>query len=248
MRKTVFDLDFKLIRTDRPSQRDARKRTRAFELWQRTWAETFKELGVDRRLNSDDFLHRELGGLFAGDKPIGFMLFHFLDLSDVVWLESAYFNNYPPEIKALHTERPEKVMVISYMTLEPEWRKSETDLPVSELLTSFAVLRFLSSDAKRLIGYFRNNRRTNEMFYRHGGQPLLKGTSAYNVEVDFAEISRDQAQLSSLAGCGEAALELWNRNKHRPLSGEINGSSENERAYEAFDGPSRRKGERLRLG
>lgn len=262
MEKRVLDLEFRLMRTERPLPSEVSQRDGAYKLWRRNWVQTFDELGVQRKLTSDDFLHRELGGLFLGEQPIGFMLYHFINLEDEVWRETSYFNNYPDEIKLLHTDRPERVMVISYMTLESEWRKSETDLPISELLTSFAVMRFLSSDAKRLIGYFRNSRKTNEMFYRHGGMPLVRASRAYNVDVDFAEILKRNATLSSLPGCAEAALELWDKHHHATRIGEGYGNtigttdgrtnghtdSSGDTVTENSDGPSRREASILRLG
>ncbi|MFV8250268.1 hypothetical protein [Bdellovibrio bacteriovorus] len=204
--KSVYSLEFRLLNTSDPAQKDLVEA--CYRLWRPVWSDTFAELSVQRDLYSEDFLDRELGGLFFNGQPVGFLLWRFFDLSRESHRGHSYFKNYSPELKEL-VRALGQTMIISYMTIDPAWRKSETDIPVSELLISFSVKRFLESRAENLLGYFRNNRKTNEMFYRHGGIPLQKSTSAYNVDVDFAYITKASAHESTLPAAAAAATELW---------------------------------------
>jgi hypothetical protein len=215
MMKQIVDLDFHIFQTSDPGEQTALNE-RCFELWEHIWIDTFKELQVhDKPVHSDDYLSKELGGLFLGDKPVGFLMYHFCDMKKRTHQKMSYFHNYPKHLYQNVISAQDQVMVITYMTLDPEWRKSLTDLPISELLIGFSVLRFMESQSNRLIGYFRNNRGTNDIFYRHGGLALLKGETAYNVEVDFAQITRRSARLSTLPGCADMTFLKWKEHKMR---------------------------------
>lgn len=181
----------------------------AYSLWKQQWVETFKELRTEKKLTSDDFTDRELCGLFDGDKAIGFMLFKCMDLSLNSTLDALYFTNYPDSLIARNRNFNDSVMIMSYMTLDPAWRKSKTNFAISELLMGFIILILNTSQSQRVLGYFRNNRSTNEIFYRHSGQFLMRHT-AYNVEVDFGETDAKKSTLSSYSGHALLNLKLWN--------------------------------------
>ncbi len=213
--KSISDLDFYHFSTSSPGV-FSELNERCFELWEKNWIETFRELNVAKKtLSSDDFLSKELGGLFFNNRPVGFLLYHFCDLEKRSHQKMSYFENYPEDVRESIIGLESSSMIITYMTLDSAWRKSETDLPISELLIGFSVLRLMESSAKRILGYFRNNRGTQNIFYRHGGIPISKGKQAYNVEVDFAQITRESARLSPLPNCLEMTIQKWNRFNHR---------------------------------
>jgi hypothetical protein len=213
--KQVVDLDFHLFETSNPGEHHSLNE-KCFELWEQVWKDTFTELNVHhKQVSSDDYLSKELGGLFLGDRPIGFLMYHFCDMKRRTHQKMSYFNNYPRPLYENVIATGDQTMIITYMTIDPGWRKSQTDLPVSELLIGFSVMRFMESQSSRLLGYFRNNRGTNDIFYRHGGLALLKGEQAYNVEVDFAQITKTSARLSTRPGCGDMTFQKWIEFKKR---------------------------------
>jgi len=215
--KKVGSLELTVLNTRNPSSEDElQKCESAYRLWKQAWQGTFRELNVERSLFSDDFMDRELGGLFLGNEAVGLLLYNWFEIDRSYHREHSYFENYPTDLIAeLLSSGYKKIMVISYMTLKDDWRKPFTDLPISELLISFCVKRFVESDAQILVGYFRNDRKTNEMFYRHGGIPLIKDVKRYNVDVDFASITKANATDSNVSGVAEIANRLWeNRNKN----------------------------------
>lgn len=181
----------------------------AYLLWKQQWVETFKELGTSKKLTADDFIDRELCGLFDGDKAVGFMLYKCMDLSLSSTLDAVYFANYPSSLITRNRNFNDSVMIMSYMTLDPAWRKANTNFAISELLIGFIVLILNTSRSQRALGYFRNNRSTNEIFYRHSGQFLLRDT-AYNVEVDYGETDAKKSTLSSFSSHALLNLNLWN--------------------------------------
>ena len=182
----------------------------SYILWKSEWEKTFQELKTNKTLYSDDFLHREIGGLFLGTKPIGFILYQFEDITKKTTTDLHYFSNYESRLIHWHQQKNDLVMIATYFTTDPDWRKKNTNYSVSELLISFMNLRLIFSDANRMIGYFRNNRKTNEIFYRHGGE-FIAHQNAYNVSVDFAEIYKDRAQLSEWKDHATLASKMWSQ-------------------------------------
>ena len=83
-------------------------------------------------------------------------------------------------------------MTMGNLTIAPGWRKSQIGFGVSEILLGLATKRFLASPATALITYTRNNRKTHDLVYRHGGIPLLQGHVSYGHESDIIAIYRVQ--------------------------------------------------------
>ena len=204
----------------------------AYSLWKNQWIETFSDLDKTRHLTSDDFIDHELCGLFDGDKAVGFMLCKFMDLRLKSTFDILYFKNYPKSLIERNKTLQDTIMIMSFMTLNPAWRKSFTNFSISELLIGFMVLRLNVSNSKRAIGYFRNNRSTNEIFYRHSGRFLLQD-KAYNVEVDYAETDPQTSTLSSFSSHALLNFKLWNEFYY----------NQRRKTYELERGPAPRQSE-----
>lgn len=218
--KRVQDLDYHLINTRNPGTQYQELCEKAYLFWYESWLRTFNQLGVRERQNlfADDFLDREVGVLTFKKEPVGLFFNNWFDVSRPSIINHSYFKNYPQEVKSyLQKDICNKVMVLSYMTLSEDWRRGQTDIPISELLFSLGVKRFEYSQADTLIGYIRTDQRTHEIFYRHGGQKISQSV-AYNVGVDFCTLSKDSMSLSSLPGVAVAADFLWDKmNKQQSL-------------------------------
>ncbi|MFZ3231023.1 MAG: hypothetical protein WA160_12515 [Pseudobdellovibrio sp.] len=206
--KDVFKLSYVTFNTSNPGIYSEHCHS-AYQLWKKQWTITFKELGTEKLLTSDDFIDRELCGLFDGHKAIGIVLFKFMDLKYKSTLDTAYFKNYPTSLLERNYDLNDTIMVMSYMTIDPLWRKLYTNFSVSELLFGFLILNLNCSKSARAICYLRNNRSTNEIFYRHSGT-FLESTTAYNVAVDFAEADSSTSTLSTFQCHALLNLKLWN--------------------------------------
>lgn len=180
----------------------------AYDLWKKIWLYTFSELGIEKKLTSEDFLNRQVCGLFKDGVAIGFLLHQNLNLQLSSALDNNYFQSYSELLKNYQKIKTDQVFIVSSMTIDPEWRKIKTNYSISELLLSFSVLEFNFTDADRILGYFRNNRSINEVFYRHAGHFLCRDM-AHNVEVDFGEIYRDESHLSEMRDHAVISLKLW---------------------------------------
>lgn len=212
--KTAFDLRYQVLQPVQQSSAEADLRERVYKLWSSEWSRTFRELEVTSSLHSDDFVRREIGGLFLDQEPISLTLHDSFDISRPSHLDHSYFKDYPVEVMDEYRRLFRgPVMVASYMTLRWDWRRQHTDVPIAEVIFGLATKRFLESDAEALITYTRNNKQTNDIVYRHGGVPVMKNVTTYNVDVDYVYITRDTIKDSSAPGVAEAVNTLWVRAK-----------------------------------
>ena len=209
--KSVTNLRFEHFNTGHPGDK-VDLGAASFIFWKSIWQDTFDELGVTKQVWSDDFLHRELVGFFDNNRPVGLVLFRYLDLNRPSHRSVSYFQNHPKDVLDKSFSPCDLTQVSSHITIDKKWTKSQTDYPLSELLISFCLLDFLQNrKAKRMLAYLRNNRGIQNIFYRHGAEALARNVHAYNVDVDFVQITRAKAHLSTLSGCDQLALYFWNQ-------------------------------------
>ena len=202
----------------------------SYLLWKNQWNSTFAELNSDKILYSDEFINREIGGLFKGTQPIAILLYQFVDFKKLYSTDLNYFSNYEKELISRHSKFSDTILIASYFTSEPDWRKQNTNFSISELIVGFVALRLSFSDANRMLVCLRNNRRINEIFYRHGGE-LISRDMAFNVEVDFSEMYSEKAQLSAWKDHAVLTSQLWLNflKKHRGEKNELTRSLTSQR-------------------
>lgn len=219
--RDVSQLEFIHFNTSNPGKYRAHCEN-SYHLWKKQWTETFKELNTEKNLFSDEFINREIGGLFLGTEPIAILFYTFIDFKDAASTDLHYFDSYEADLLKRHSAFGDKILVASYFTSVPDWRKQNTNYSISEILVGFVTLRLEYSDAQRMVVCLRNNRKINEIFYRHGGQ-LIRRSSAFNVEVDFSEMYRESAHLSAWKDHAILTSKLWLNylNKHRGEKNEL---------------------------
>lgn len=194
-----------------PAAGDVERLNEVYHFWHGIWDHTFKELGGRGLRGSDDF-HRqdEIAVIYSEDQILGAIAFSFFDLKIASHRQHSYFQAYPAEILAQIEEQGlHRLMSIGFLSVDPQWRKSRADAFVSESLVGVACQRFLESNAQLAIASTRNDRKMNDLAYRHGAQCLKAGQSQHNVEVDFVCFRRDGVLQTSVPGIPEFIAGLW---------------------------------------
>lgn len=184
-----------------------------FAFWKsvliRALIEHAKETGAHY---SDEFLNHEIVCIFHENTPIGLFMFDWFDLDLAAHREHSYFKNYPAFIiDQLRQLFHSRVMSMGNLTIAPEWRKSQIGFGISEILLGLATKRFLASPASALITYTRNDRKTHELVYRHGGIPLLKGHVAHGHDSDVIAVYRTAVTPTPVAGIPALVDLLWQK-------------------------------------
>lgn len=212
----LSDLDLYLLKTNSPPLADVERVERAFQFWQTSWTETFKALKVmpGNPLHSDDFLGRDAIALFKYKEPIALFFSHWVHLRPSQTSHS-YFKNYPSGIiQEIQRMGFKRCMILSYMTVHPDYRKSNTDVPMYELLFSLGVKLFETVPHECLIGYIRKDLSFHSSFERHGGQKIGEN-QVYNVGVDYLYMTKHSLKLSPEPGVARTAELLWEKMQFR---------------------------------
>jgi hypothetical protein len=167
---------------------------KAYELWSNVWSETFRDLVGAEKVYSDDFLKsNEISALFYEDEPISVFVFNQVNMQSKAFQNLSYFKNYPSSvIEQLKTY--ENIMIMGYLTVAKEWRKSITNISFSDVHVGLAVKKFQISNNQALVSFTRNNRKVNDVVYRFGATGLLKDHTAHNVSVDYILIDKQSAR------------------------------------------------------
>lgn len=187
---------------------------RAYDLWRSSTREMLEQLQLTDRLNqfvSDDFLlFDHLVALFYGKHPVAILMYELIDLHRQAFLEQHYLSLYPPEALQQLRAQGRILMVMGNFCVHPDWRQSMIGPGVADLLTSLvSIFCYLPSTADNLAVITRNNRKTNELAYRHGGQALVKEHAANNCMTDIIVFPRDKVHFSPLPGLAALAKFLW---------------------------------------
>ncbi|MCA9681729.1 MAG: hypothetical protein KC457_06005 [Myxococcales bacterium] len=191
---------------------------RAYALWHAVRSDGMRSQGMDAEaavLGSDAFVEQdEFVCLSHGDEVIGLYMFRWFDMTLRSSLEHSHIRKFPPElIDELVANGCRSLMCVGHLAVDPAWRRSRIGFGVAEVLVGFSMLRFFESQADVAITYSRNNRKTNEMAYRHGAVALCRGVEAFRGESDIVAWFPDTACLSPLPGIETIARNLWNRRR-----------------------------------
>lgn len=182
-----------------------------YRFWKEIWNSTYLELEGQGVKESDEFLRQcEICAVVANNEVIGSLSFQWFDLSLQSHREHSYFQIYPQHVlDNMAALGATKIMTIAQMAVSPKWRKSSHGPFVSEILMGAACKRMAQWGVDGAIAYTRNNRKVNELFYRHGARCLLEQQKQHNVEVDFVIILRNEARPSNVPGLSHEIERLW---------------------------------------
>lgn len=202
-----------LLDAQTPAEKEFELFRQTYQFWHHIWDTTFKELKNKGLQDSDEF-HRqkEICVLTsAHNQVIGSFSFSWFDLRFQSHAQHSYFKLYPQPVMDYFAKNGlQKIMTMGYLCVHPEWRKSKLGPFVAEVLVGATCKRFLESDADVLITFTRNNRKMNELGYRHGARCVLGKQVGHNVEVDYIAWHREDVKPTSIPGLPPRIDKLWN--------------------------------------
>lgn len=186
-----------------------------YHLWKKIWKQTFQEVKANINLSADHFLkHDEILVIYNGEQPIGMFCLDWYWTKADYDLELKYWDNYPKlTLKWLETKSISCLMSMSFLTVHPDWRRRQTQHSLSDLLVGFAVQRYLESSADVLLTYTRNDRKTNELGYRHGGEKIPIEHWVHNIPSDVLVFDRNSLKTQLSEGLKLHIDSLWNNKK-----------------------------------
>jgi hypothetical protein len=187
----------------------------AYKTWSDTWKDAFRELDGNDTLFSDDFTRQhEIGALFHNEDCIALSFFNPQDFRLETSRLDSYFKPWTELIFQKFLNQGEwDCLVSSYFTVHKDWRKSQENISVKDILSGLAIERFLLTNHHFMVGTLRNNRGMNELGYRFGAEPIMKNLKHHGVEVDVVSFYRDKVHTdhdAKIYECIAAAMENGN--------------------------------------
>ncbi len=185
----------------------------AYFLWKKVWLDTFKELEGQNQIFSDDFYRQnEAYAIFYQNDCVGITMHSFLDLKNPVHRDLKYFKAYPEgSIEAIENINVRHVLISNQTAVDSKYRKTYTGIAFGDVLIGLTVKRLMHSQCDAFIAYTNNSKKVQEICYRFGAQPIVKGHSQHNVEVDIVCIKKDSASQSSLTEVNQLIDFLWDK-------------------------------------
>ena len=159
----------------------------AYHFWRNTWTDTFKNLSVHSPVFSDAFTRQDsIGAIFFKGQCIASTFFRKVDLSHIASQHDSYFSNWPHETIEKLTAEGSQIIVCSYFSIHPDFRRMQIGLSMKDLLLGFVVKYLLESDAVALCGTPRTDKAMNLACTRWGASTLNEQVdSGYGVNIDL---------------------------------------------------------------
>lgn len=130
---------------------------------------------IDSKLSSDGFmLFEDIYTLFYGDAIVGFFCFDTKDMHSEAICDQSFFKSFPQDILQRYITPADKIMTIGHLLVHPDWRRSKIGIGLSDILVWFMHKRFVESGSDLMIYWTRNNRSTNQLGIKFGGEAILE--------------------------------------------------------------------------
>ena len=194
--RSVFDLSFYEFNNNSPLS-TTYLHEKLFKFWKTSWEKSYTELGVEEKMHlfGDDFLSKRILSFFHKDNPIGCIFLEHYNLDSYAHRSTRYLQNFPTEaIEALKEKGFSNVYAISNLTIDHEWRKRNTDLSVSQILTSIGTWLACQERGDAIISCVRNDRSVNKLFQNHNSKTIVTDRR-FNCKVDFIYIDLKEAYI-----------------------------------------------------
>ncbi len=207
----IKDLKLVLLSSEPSTEIERSLYERAYQAWQGIWQKTFQELEGRQTIFSDDFLKQdEIAVLMYKNEVIGTSCFKWADLRLRAHQNNSYFQPWPQSIlDSLIKDGCWNVLVGSYFSIDPVWRKQATTLPLKDIFFGLVVERFINSNTSVMVGTMRNDKGMENVAYRFGAKPLASNVDFHNVKVDLVVFLGDKIQTSPLPEVEFAIKYLW---------------------------------------
>lgn len=186
---------------------------RCYHFWKSSWEDTFRELSATDHLPllSDAFVYRTKNCLFFDSIPIGIFLTEAIR-SDAAWRDHSYFQMYPTGVREKILNSYDCVLALSYIAIDEAWRKTQTDIPVLDLIFGLGARDLMESGARALVSCVRKNRKVDSAFTCYGAVSLGGGT-AFNVDVECMALDRASVLPHPNTMVEKELHRLWTKSK-----------------------------------
>ncbi|MBP9722899.1 MAG: hypothetical protein KBD64_07060 [Gammaproteobacteria bacterium] len=181
---------------------------RAFDFWHELMGHEMRSEkleDIETKLSSDGYmLFQDIYVLYNSQtgEVVGLFCFDNKSVDNKCTLGQSYFNAYPDCIVQDYILSAKKIMSIGHLLVHPQWRRSQIGIGLSDILVWFMHKRFLDSGMNLMIYFTRNNRGTNDLGKKFGGQAILEHYPYGGLDADIIAVRPEEVVLD----CGDPAI------------------------------------------
>lgn len=182
-----------------------------YACWKKLWDATFqKEFQLDEELYSNDFSRQdEVLALFYENQCVGLCCLRIVDFREEATLADNYFRKWPEISRARLRSYGDRTVICSNLTLSYEFRKGYLGVSWKDLLSTFAVQRFLQLDCDSMAAAVRRRRGMDKATYQVGFRPIFQDLPYLGEEsVDLVVCFKDTVETSCF---GDLVNEIYAR-------------------------------------
>jgi hypothetical protein len=141
-----------------------------YQYWKKTWQEIFTRAGSPDSLNAENFLRQDvIVVLHRGNEIAGIETSSFFNLSAEPTFDHGYLRPVPAEfMEKLRSIGAGILTTGEYLSVQPEFRRSEVGVPLSEVLIGLCKKVFRESHARIMLGTAVKSARVHESVKRFG--------------------------------------------------------------------------------
>lgn len=174
----------------------------AFVYWSSFWDEVLKDNGVEHPINfREEFCRRDVVCLLMnGPEIAGMHLVEFLNLRQKAFREHEYFGQIKGDLFLHATERhrAQSAMIMTYLTIDPRWRKRRIGISLAAVMMSLATRLQAASGTDVNLGRAREDLGVSDILKDLGGTVLESGISMHNTPIsNICIFTKDIRELSS---------------------------------------------------
>lgn len=159
----------------------------AYLLWKACWTEIYQQSGDGYIPKSDDFWRQDVIAVIHQDlKIIAMHLYSFFDLQFSVDNDHHYFDFFSPDILQTVTGQGiHKVMTMEYFTVNPMFRKTQTEIPFSDVLARCGIHYLKTTNASAILAPARKDNKVDRLAYSIGFDSLKQNLTLRGFPCDL---------------------------------------------------------------
>ena len=167
---------------------------------------------IESKLSSDGFmLFEDIYTLFYKTSIVGLFCFDTKDMSSHAIGDQSFFKTFPVEILNNYVHKAQYIMTIGHLLVHPNWRRSKIGLGLSDILVWFMHKRFVESGCDLMLYWTRNNRSTNQLGIKFGGECILSDYHYSGSPADVIATRPDKVIMDSGdETVNQISADLWN--------------------------------------
>lgn len=203
------DIDLYLLNGQSFENKSSKIFKESYDLWKKTWKQTFFEQNGSKELFSDQFSRQhKIASLFYRGKCVSMIFFYFTNMSYSSSREDSYFRAWPEEAIGKLVRDGNKIIIGSNITVHEHFRGPIIDghIPLKNLTLDIGIQFLLDSDCAAMTGTMRCDRGMNTIAFSCGARLLQPSITFHNGPVDLVSFYKKSAKLQHPV----VSSTLWN--------------------------------------